>query len=84
MERVDRQGEGGRMLPPARVVQVVAGKRRAPVLKHSLEAALGERALSDRKNPRRSGHFAKRMQKADFPVAGPGTRLLTITGERVL
>ena len=39
-KRIDQQGEGRRRLPAARVVQVVARKRRAPVGKHPHRAVL--------------------------------------------
>ena len=40
-QRIDQQGEGSRRLPTARIIEVVAGIGRAPVLEHADETALG-------------------------------------------
>jgi hypothetical protein len=44
-QRLDQQGEGGRVLPAARVVEVIPRPRGAPVLEHSLETTLLEMGL---------------------------------------
>ena len=41
-QRLHEEGEGAGGLAPARVVEVVAGERRAPVLEHRLEPAVGD------------------------------------------
>ena len=38
-KRLDQQCKGWRWLPPARVVKVIAGKERAPVIKYLLQSA---------------------------------------------
>src|SRR5919202_3365918 len=44
-QRLDQQGEGRRVLPAARVVEVIAGIRWTPVGEHPDEAALGDMRL---------------------------------------
>ena len=44
-QRLDQQGEGGRVLPAARVVEMIPGPSGAPVLKHPRETTLGEMGL---------------------------------------
>lgn len=41
-QRLHQQSEGRRGLPPARVIEVVARKRRAPIVEHLDQLALGE------------------------------------------
>ncbi|MFZ1426874.1 MAG: hypothetical protein WAS21_08915 [Geminicoccaceae bacterium] len=44
-QRLDQKGEGRRVLAAARVVEVVASERRAPILQHSDQAPFGEMRL---------------------------------------
>src|SRR3954462_5543884 len=44
-QRIDQQGKSRRRLTTAWIVEVITGKRRAPVLKHALQATLSEMRL---------------------------------------
>lgn len=40
-QRLHKQGEGGRMLSSARIVEMISGERRAPIFEHADETPFG-------------------------------------------
>src|SRR5213595_3578685 len=62
-QRVDHHGHGPRRLTAARIIEVVAGKYRAPVCKHPFEPLLGDVLLHQVLREKRQAASRQRRPK---------------------